>query len=143
MSTQVKTNAFVGKKETPTEAELTKALGPSKQVWQQLLRELAQEFGVMTTEWKCYSVKLGWAVRVKRGKRTILWLSPREDCFGVSFIFGTKAMTALEQCNLPKRIIKILSEAPKYPEGTGVRLQVKTAREISALKKLAAIKVAN
>ena len=78
-----------------------------------------------------------------RGKRTILWLSPFEDCFGVTFIFGAKAMTALEQCNLPKRIIKILSEAPKYPEGTGVRLQVKTARDISVLKKLVAIKVAN
>lgn len=143
MSTQVTTNAFVGKKEQPTEAELTKALGPSKQVWQQLLTELAQQFGVMTTEWKCHSVKLGWAVRVKRGARTVLWLSPREGCFGVTFIFGSKAMKALEQCNLPKRIIKILSEAPKYPEGTGVALQVKTAREISALKKLVAIKLAN
>jgi hypothetical protein len=80
---------------------------------------------------------------VKRGKRTILWLSPHEGCFGVVFIFGAKAMTALQQCKLPKRVIKILSEAKKYPEGTGVRLEVKTAKELSVLKKLVAVKVAN
>ena len=143
MSTQVKTNAFIGQREQPTETELTKALGPSRQVWQQLLSELAEQVGVMTTEWKCYSVKMGWAVRVMRGKRTVLWLSPFQGCFGVTFIFGAKAMTALEKCKLPKRITRILSEAPKYPEGTGVLLQVKSAREISTLKKLAAIKVAS
>lgn len=141
--TQVATNAFIGKKEQPTEDELTIALGPAKQVWDRLLHELAQEYGVLIPEWKCYSVKSGWALRVKRGKRTIVWLSPREGCFRVLLIFGAKAMTAVEQCKLPKRIIKALSEANKYPEGTGVGLEVKTTQEISVLKKLVAIKVAN
>jgi hypothetical protein len=36
-----------------------------------------------------------------------------------------------------------MNEAPKYPEGTGVRLLVKTARDIGPLMKLAAIKLAN
>ncbi|HSB28065.1 MAG TPA: DUF3788 domain-containing protein [Pyrinomonadaceae bacterium] len=143
MPTQVAANAFIGKKEQPTEAELTTALGPAKQAWQKLLSELAQEYRTMTTEWKSHSIKWGWTLRVMRGKRTILWLSPHEGCFGVAFIFGGKAMTALEQCKLPKRIIKAISEAKKYPEGTGVRLEVKKAQEVSVLKKLVAIKVAN
>jgi hypothetical protein len=36
-----------------------------------------------------------------------------------------------------------MDEAPKYPEGTGIRLEVKSPREIGVLKKLAAIKLAN
>lgn len=142
MPTAVTTNALIGKKKPPAEAELKTALGPASQVWQQFLAELAQKYGVRT-EWKSYSAKWGWSLRVMRGKRTIVWLSPREDCFEVLFILGTKAMTALEQCQLPKRFVKVLSEAPRYPEGTGVRLRVKAPREISLLKKLVATKVAN
>ena len=140
--TQVVTNAFIGKKKEPTDAELTKALGPAKEVWDQLLGELAQEYGV-TQEWKCHSVKWGWSMRVKRGKRTVVWLSPRTGCFGVLFIFGAKAMSAVEQCKLPKSVIKALGEAKKYPEGTGVRLELKKVQEISTLKKMVAIKLAN
>jgi Protein of unknown function (DUF3788) len=140
---QVATNAFIGKKEEPTENQLTTALGPAKEVWDQLLDELAQEHGVTSGEWKCYSIKLGWSLRVKRGKRTIVWLSPRAGCFEVVFIFGQRAMSAVQQCKLPKRVIKAVSEAKRYPEGSGVRLEVKTRKELNALKKLAAIKLTN
>jgi len=36
-----------------------------------------------------------------------------------------------------------MKEAPKYPEGTGIRLTVKSPKDIAALLKLAAIKLAN
>jgi hypothetical protein len=141
--TKVKLNAFIGKKEQPSDAELTTALGPAKEAWQQLLSELAHESGITTTEWKSYSIKWGWSLRVKRGKRTIIWLSPFDDCFEVTFIFGAKAMTVLGQSKLPKRILTLLSEAKRYPEGTALRLQVRKPQQISVLKKLVAIKVAN
>jgi hypothetical protein len=136
-------NAFIGRKEEPSEAELTAALGPAKAVWDRLLADLAAEQGVEIREWKCYSLKGGWALRVKLRKRTIVRLSPRAGCFEVLFIFGAKAMAALRQCRLPKRVTRALSEAPKYPEGTGLRLEVKRPQEIGVLKKLAAIKIAN
>jgi hypothetical protein len=137
------TNAFTGKKEQPTENELTSALGPAKKTWDQLLSELGQEHGVTIQEWKCYSAKWGWSLRVKRGMRTILWLAPLEHRFEVLFIFGEKAMAAVQQSKLPKHVSKVVRLATKYPEGYGVRLEVKAAHELSALKKLAAIKLAN
>ena len=39
--------------------------------------------------------------------------------------------------------VAALDAAPKYPEGTGVRLRVRAIRDVAALKKLAAIKLAN
>lgn len=140
--TQVVTNAFIGKTEEPSDAELATALGPAKDAWDQLLGALAQDYGV-TKEWKCYSVRWGWSMRVKRGKRTIVWLSPRAGCFEVLFILGVKAMSAVGQCKLPKSVMKALGEAKKYPEGTGVRLELKKVQEISAIKKMVAIKLAN
>lgn len=136
-------NAFIGKMEQPAEGELTTALGPAKEVWDRLLAGLAEEHGVNIREWKCHSPKWGWVLRVKLKKRTIVWLSPCSSSIEVLFIFGSKAMAALQQCQLPKRIVKALSEAPKYPEGTGLRLRVRRPQGIAALRKLAAIKIAN
>ena len=142
VSTRVVTNAFIGRTKEPTDADLTTALGPTKEAWDQFLDQLERECGV-TQEWKCHSVKWGWSLCVKRGKRTIVWLSPQIGCSEVRFIFGAKAMSALAQCKLPKIVIKALGEAKKYPEGTGVRLKLRRAQEISALKKMVAIKLAN
>jgi Protein of unknown function (DUF3788) len=61
----------------------------------------------------------------------------------VLFILGAKAMVAARQSKLPQRVLKVMDEAPKYPEGTGVRFVVKSARDLGMLKKLAAIKLAN
>jgi hypothetical protein len=136
-------NAFINKPGSPTEAELAAALGPAKAAWDQLLTDLAQELDVNVHEWKCHSPKWGWSLRVKRKARTIVWLSPSESCFTVLFILGDKAVRAARQSKLPQRIVEALDAAPKYPEGTGIRLQVNSSRTVGTLKKLAAIKLAN
>ena len=63
--------------------------------------------------------------------------------FQVLFIFGEKALTAIRETAGPARARQMLEEAPKYPEGTGLRFQIKTAKNIAAVKKLAAIKLQN
>jgi hypothetical protein len=136
-------NAFVGKTEQPTDEELTVALGPARATWDQLLACLAQEYGANVHEWNCYSPKAGWSLRVKLKARTIVWLGPREGSFMAAFVLGEKAMRAARAGKLPQRIVKIMSEAPKYPEGTGIRLEVKVPKDIETVKKLAAIKLAN
>jgi hypothetical protein len=136
-------NAFINKPEPPTDADLAAALGPAKAVWDQLLGDLTREFDVNGHEWKCHSPKWGWALRVKRKARTIVWLSPSQRCFNVAFILGDKAVRAARLATLPKRVVAALDGATKYPEGTGVRLRVRALRDVPALKKLAAIKLAN
>jgi len=134
-------NAFLGKTTQPSDSDLEKPLGRAKPLWDQLVAELASEHDVTTREWKSYSAKHGWALRLKRGKRTIVWLAPYAGFFQVLFIFGEKALTAVRQTALPARVLRVLDEAPKYPEGTGVRFQIKAAKDIAVVKKLAAIKL--
>lgn len=137
------TNAFIGKKEEPTDAELGEALGSTKSVWDELIAWLAGEHDVTIREWTSYSPKFGWSLRLKRGKRTIVWLAPCAGCFQAAYILGEKAMLAARQCGLSAKAVRLLDEAKKYPEGTGVRLLIKGPRDIPAVKKLAAVKVAN
>lgn len=136
-------NAFIYQPRQPTDADLAGALGPAKAIWDHLLADLAGQFDVKVHEWKCYSPKWGWSLRVKCKARTIIWLSPEKNRFNVLFILGEKAVRTARRTRLPQRIVKALDSAPKYPEGTGVRLAVRSARDIASLKKLAAIKLAN
>jgi hypothetical protein len=115
----------------------------SRATWDQLLADLDREFGVNIQEWNSYSPKAGWSLRVKRKARTIVWLGPREGCFIAAFVLGDKAMQAARAGKLPQRIVKIMNEVPKYPEGTGVRITLKTPKDLAAVKTLAAIKLAN
>lgn len=136
-------NAFIGRTEKPTDADLAAALGPTKPLWDGLISEMADLHDVAIQEWSSYSVKAGWALRLKRAKRTILWISPCEGSFHVTFILGAKAVVAARQSRLSARLLRIIDEAPKYPEGTGVRLHIKRLKDIPAVRKLAVVKLAN
>ena len=136
-------NAFIGRPDKPTEADLAEALGPAKPVWDGLLADLATEHGVTTQEWTSYSLKAGWSMRLKRGKRTIVWIAPCDGCFRVAFVLGEKAVLAARQSGLPAKVLRALDEAEKYPEGTGVRLLIKGSKDVPAVKKLAVVKLEN
>jgi hypothetical protein len=136
-------NAFIGKPKKPTAAELTAALGPAKALWDQLLARLADEFNLTVQEWNSYSRKAGWSLRLKRKDRNILYLTPCEGCFFVSFALGDKAVEAARQSGLPPSVIKTINEAKRYAEGTGVRLEIKKPKDIGMVEQLAAIKLAH
>ncbi len=132
-------NAFIGKLKPPTTSELAAELGPAQSIWDKLLADLANE-GVDLQEWNSYSPKAGWSLKVKRGKRTILYLAPCRSCFRVAFALGDRAVEAARQSKLPARAIRMLDEAKRYPEGTAVRIEVKKSGEIALVEQLARIK---
>ena len=135
-------NAFIGKTKLPTIEEVNAALGPAAKVWHELVDWFAGQ-KVVDQEWNSYSPKAGWALRLKVKKRNIIYLSPCAGCFRVAFIFGDKTMAAARQASLSKSTLKLLDEAPRYPEGTGLRLTVKSSKDLVAIRKLALIKLAN
>jgi len=136
-------NAFIGRAAEPTDADIAKALGAVKPVWDRLITGLEAEHGVAIREWKSYSLKTGWALRLLRGKRTIVWLAPCTGCFQVAFILGDKALQAARQSKLSAPARQALDEAQNYPEGTGVRLLIKGPKDVPAVKKLAIAKLEN
>ena len=136
-------NAFIGKTQPPTEAELAAALGPALPHWRQLLADLTKEWGANLQEWNSYSPKAGWSLRVKRKDRTIVWLSASTGCFTAAIILGEKAVRAARQSPFSDELLPMLNEGKKYPEGTAVRFVVKTAKDLKPIDQFAAIKVAN
>jgi hypothetical protein len=136
------TNAFIGKRSKPTGAELSTVLGRSMNNWNNLLAELADKEGIHEQEWSSYSPKAGWSLKVKKGSRTILYLSPCKDMFRASLALGDKAAKAAIKAG-PARLVKLIQQAPKYAEGTGVRIEVKSAGDIPLVIALAHCKAIN
>lgn len=136
-------NAFAGKTRPPTAEEIAAALRSTALLWDEILAWFAAEHGVTLQEWKSYSTKYGWSLQLKLKKRTIVRMSPQNGCFQVLSILGDKAVKAALASNLPKSLVKTISDAPRYPEGTGIRLTIKTARDLAAVKRLAPFKLAN
>jgi len=135
-------NAFIGKATMPTADEVAAVLGSAADVWKLLVDWMAER-GVAVQEWNSYSTKSGWAMRLKVKKRNIVYLAPCSSCFRVAFVLGDRAMAAARQSDLSKSTLKLLDDAPKYPEGTGVRLMVKATKDLAVIRKLALIKLAN
>jgi hypothetical protein len=137
-------NAFIGKPEHPSNAEIAAVLGPSARLWTELIGEVSSDVPSLTLEWKGVCVnKYGWTLRLKQKSRNILYLSPCNGCFRVAFVLGDKAVKAAGEAHLPKAVAQALATAPHYPEGTGLRLMVHRPGELSAIRKLAQIKLAN
>ena len=136
-------NAFAGKSEKPNNDELAAALGPAKSLWDQLAADLARENQLDVQEWNSSSPQAGWSLRLKHGARTIVYLIPLRDGFQAALVLGDKALKAAQRSNLPARAQKIIRDAPRYAEGTGVRITVNQPEDIAAIKKLARIKSEN
>jgi hypothetical protein len=136
-------NAFIGQISEPTSAELAATLGNTYPIWTQLVDALLKEPGVTDLEWNSLKPKYGWYLILKSKKRRIVYFGPCAGHFQVSFILGDRAVAAAKEGGLSKSTLKLLDEAPHYPEGTGLRLNVKNARDIATVRKLARIKLAN
>ena len=136
-------NAFEGNATKPTAVEIAAALGRSATAWNLLIDWLAEQHEIKILEWKSLSPKYGWSVRLKLKKRTIVYLAPCNGCFRVAFVLGDRAVEAVRLSSLPRAIINIVQESPRYPEGTGVRLVVKGMKDLPGIRKLVEIKLAH
>ena len=116
------------------------ALGAGKELWDQLVSDLTAEHR-LAQEWNSSSKTLGWSLRLKRGDRNIVYLSPLHGRFRASFALGDRAVKAALQSDLQKPTIKFIKEAKRYAEGTALRIDVKASKDVEVVKKLTAIKL--
>lgn len=136
-------NAFIGKRDRPTEDELAAELGATKALWDRLVGDLAEECSITIQEWNSYSPKAGWSLRLKKSERTIVYLVPCRGCFRAAFALGDKAVQAACRSKLPPKVITTIKGAKRYAEGTAVRIDVTRPGDLAIVKKLAAVKLEN
>ena len=101
---------------------------------------LKNQVGEIQPEWKFYSPKFGWTLKLLHKKRNFCFISPREGYFNLSFVFGDKAVTEIQKNSLPKEIIDEVVNARKFAEGRGLRLQIRSSDQLDIIQQLLEIK---
>lgn len=136
-------SAFDKKTHAPTTEDLRSVLGKAYASWARLLDLVAERVDPVSHVWKFTSSSTGWGLRVVRRDRVILYMTPQPNQFLVSFALGEKAVAAARAARLSATVLKAIDDAPRYPEGRGVRIVVKSSGPLTSLARLAQIKCQN
>lgn len=134
--------AFTEKGKPPDVAGLTEVLGASWPRWMDIREGLHKEFGRLTEEWKFYNGS-GWTLKTFLKKRNLFFMIPHHGSFRLAFVFGDKAVAAVERSALPRPLVESLVSARKYAEGRGLTLEVVSPGDVVAALELARIKAAS
>ncbi|MFC2088657.1 DUF3788 domain-containing protein [Calditrichota bacterium] len=134
---------FIDKSKLPTQNELTNVLGKTSILWEEIQNYIKNNIGDTNPEWKFYMKKVGWQLKTLLKKRNLFFFTPYKDFFRMTFVFGDKAVAAVEQSDLPEDIKETLRSARKYMEGRGLSIEVKNRDDLENVKKMLEIKVNN
>ena len=126
----------------PTDSELHRALGSAASAWSELVTHISVTYGPTVEQWHFAGARFGWSFRVGKPGRVILYLIPQAGRFLVGIVLGARAIAAARSARLPARVLDLLASAPRYAEGTGVRLPVSKVGDLASIRKLAALKMA-
>jgi hypothetical protein len=124
----------------PTSRTLQETLGRSWPAWTALTEALSGEAGGLQEVWAFAGPKFGWSLRLKRGKPVIVYLTPGRGYFLASFALGERACATALGADLPESIRTAIEEAPRYAEGRGVRIPVRSRTTVEAIRTLVSIK---
>lgn len=83
---------FEDKTKQPLDSELETALGPTYPLFEKIFKYLADTYTDIRPEWKHYGKKMGWQLKIFKGKKKILFVVPFDKHFIVYFSFGDKAV---------------------------------------------------
>lgn len=132
---------FADKSDKPNNQKLSEALGASYKYWEKIRESLEDEYGKLVEEWKYYGASSGWTLKMLLKKRNLFFFTPCDGYFRISFVFGDRAVAAIEESDLPPKLIQELKNAKRYAEGRGLRIEVKKRADIDNIVKLVAVKV--
>ena len=121
----------------PGDLQLGKLLGAAHAAFQ----VLAPGTAGTTREWKHYSKRSPWVLKVSRGTRTLYYLEPTAGAFKVTVVLGERATQAALAGRVSKTLHASIRDARAYPEGRPVRVIVRDTADLAGVNELLAVKL--
>ena len=120
----------------PNKETLSVALKENQVLWDKIL-----DFSGGKGEWKFYSKAAGWTLQVKKGKRTLFYLMPKDSWLQMTFVYGECAVEAAQAFGFPEKILNDLQQATAYVEGRSVTIDVTSIADIDTVEKMLQLKL--
>ena len=124
----------------PDPPGVRRCLGDAAPLWADLVAHVAATCPPIEEAWSFSGAKFGWSLRLKRGERILLYLTPQEGRFFAGLVLGEKAVAAGAEKGLPPAVLELLDAAPRYAEGRGIRLTIAPGDDLATVRHLVALK---
>ena len=135
------TSAFEDRAAPPADDAVRAVLGAAAPHWSALRAAIAEAHGPLDSEWVWSGKPHGWSLRLKRGKRAVVYLTPCAGYFRAAFAVGEKAAGVASAAGLASHLLRAIEEAPRFAEGRAVRLEVRGHAEVADVLAVAALKM--
>jgi hypothetical protein len=117
------------------------ALGRAYGIWAGIVGVVEELATPLDIEWKPSKIAFGHVCLLRHKKRTLLYLLPETASVTVAIVLGERAYGLAMASTLSAAVKTSLTEARPYAEGRGIRVPVKTSRDLATIRKLVAIKL--
>jgi hypothetical protein len=125
----------------PNDEIVFSIIGEKRLLWQQIITYLKDNHKDISEEWNFYNDGKSWLFRTLKKKKTIFWIGVLKDTFRVTFWFGDKAESIIEQSDLPESIKNDFKNAKKYNLVRSLSIIMLYPEDFENVKKLMEIKL--
>lgn len=122
----------------PSDAEMAAVLGDAYPAFQALVNR----DGKGTAEWRRYTRRSPWVLKVSEGKRTLFYARPESGSLTVTILLGGRAVDAALAGQVSRRLHASIRKAKVYPEGRPVSVVITKPSDLAKVEELVAVKVA-
>lgn len=93
---------------------LSKVLADKMLLWKKLINEVSVRYAGSTGTWNYYNDGKQWLFKMVVKKKTLFWGAVHADTFRITFYFGDKAETLLNESALPQAVKDDFKTAKRY-----------------------------
>lgn len=134
-------SAFDDEAGPPNAGELAAVLGRASELWIGLVRHMSETYPPVAEDWNHGGDKFGWSLRLRRKNRNLLYLTPQLGQFLLGVVLGELAAERAHDEHLAEPVLAVIDSAPRYGEGRGIRIPIRTQDDLAIALALAALKL--
>ena len=125
----------------PSDEYLQSIIGDKMLMWKQLISYVKDNYKDITEEWRYYNDGKQWLFKMQKKKKTIFWATVYKETFRITFYFGNKAETVIEESTVPQKIKDDFRNAPRFGTLRPITTIVNENQDIDNIIKLINVKV--
>lgn len=119
---------------------LSSVLADKMPLWKKLINEISVRYKDSTGGWNYYNDGKQWLFKMVVKKKTLFWGAVHPDAFRITFYFGDKAETVLNESNIPQAVKDDFKTAKRYGSIRAISTKIMNNDDLDIVFTLAEIK---
>lgn len=124
----------------PDDKLIFSIIGNKKSFWIAIMDHVNDNYKDISSGWRYYNDGKQWLFKLTQKKKTIFWAAILEDTFRVTFYFGDKAESLIDNSDLPQKIKDDFKGSKRYGSIRVISMKMSDLTDIENAKKLISIK---